>query len=395
MSNCKTDVCLLIDDYEKDSLDNSDDISSLTEQLLEVDNVKGGVSLTPPSVSVSSKGDYNIGIGWLTLSFVCPDLENLSDALKEIESLYYGFTHDEFCEMHFPVNTYKTVKKTVFGSLFAFSEGRQDFCLIIPQNVCDRFITPDLLELTRVLIGYGGRLTRVDIYLDDFTRSIDLDRVLEATTSGEFVSRLRMVDTTSRFDRTKSKLAGRVVRIGSRRKQFYLRWYDKGLESKGKIDSIRLEAELKGKFARGAFNYIYNQSFSLPLVGEPVNSFSQQQFSIAVLAVLGTRFDFRDPNSNNNISRRSRSEWWSKFCEGVEKIKLVLPSLPPAIDKTIQWLTDGVSTSLAIAREYLQDNFFDFLAGLLDYGQSRLRARHFALLPRDVAVGVAPTPQPS
>jgi hypothetical protein len=50
------------------------------------------------------------------------------------------------------------------------------------------------------------------------------------------------------------------------------------------------------------------------------------------------------------------------------------------IDKVIDWVAESVAASLATLQAYFADDFLDYLKGLLDLGQAKMKRRHFKLL---------------
>ncbi|MBN2293545.1 MAG: replication initiation factor domain-containing protein [Pirellulales bacterium] len=127
-------------------------------------------------------------------------------------------------------------------------------CVMIPGEACDSLEAERLWLLIRDLCyKFWCLATRLDCAFDDFRRSVTLDQVKDAAMAGNFSGFRRWKPDEPR---TRSgEYEGRAVYFGRRGKDGggrYLRVYDKGLESGGKIDSIRWEPEFCKHKARAA-----------------------------------------------------------------------------------------------------------------------------------------------
>ena len=107
------------------------------------------------------------------------------------------------------------------------------------------------LQLMHDLEALGVKCTRIDLAADDFTRKrLVMDVIHQAATAGHVVG-FRCYDPRRPLKNMQTgQLAGDTAYFGKRGNHGsgrYVRFYDKGLESNGEVDSIRYEVELSGQ----------------------------------------------------------------------------------------------------------------------------------------------------
>jgi len=337
---------------------------------------------TPYSITgvVNSSPDLFLALASFTCSFDYKDLEGLSDHISLIKSVYSRLFFDDFIGSCTPINGYLGAFSTAGGSILCYSAGRTDFCLSIPQSFIEKFDLAYCLMSLRELLTAGGRVTRFDLPIDDFAKSLPIKYIYDAKINGEFVSRITDVGYGIKNRGSKNAVSYEQSTIGARVSNFFCRYYDKFAESKGKIDCFRFEMELKDEFARACWDKLLLESFPSVDVKGNFSEFSSDGFRNAVFSILSSKIDFRDPFSNPHKSRRVRMHWWDTFLNGIPTSKITLPKVERAIDKAIDWVRDQVSTTLAVIAKFAGRDFSALMGGFIEYGKTRLKKRHMSLL---------------
>lgn len=323
---------------------------------------------------------FNLQIfpGWFTLSFQAASSLALSKLFESVRRSFCVMFGDEISGKAIPAYGYANAVSTALGAYFYYSSDLPHFTLRLPETYCKRFDIPKLLLNIKDLLNLGGKITRMDHTIDDYSKQLSIKYIHDSKFTTEMVSRVTTVGYGTKH--RGSKVSYECTTLGSRTSQLFSRIYDKFVESKGKINTIRWELEFKADFAVICFDYIYKRSF--PYLENPKRQFefSADGYRASILAILKSRFDFRDPSTATQKFRRKSSQWWVAFCEGIESAQVSVPKSPPAIDKTIRWVTESVGTSLNLLSKYLGGDFPDFLAGVIEYSESKLTPRHLAML---------------
>ena len=262
--------------------------------------------------------------------------------------------------------------KTCRGAFFCFNKHENGQAEILFSINGDALQSPgqqSVIELLTSLLTINAHITRLDLALDDFTRTNLKPYIDEAYAAGNIVG-------FQAYDPRDPQLApgisaGWSCYLGSMDSDKYLIIYDKATESNGQITATRLELRTKRKVAHEtavALVDAYRQDEDLYL--QMMRGF-----------ILGA-VDFRDRAADSNVSRCPQLAWWSDFIVKMESLPLKLPrpSLIRTIQKTINWITEGVETSLAMVKEYMGEGFFMWMQVRLAEGKRRMGDRHFAIL---------------
>lgn len=331
--------------------------------------------------AVVVSGDYNLSLGWVTFSFKVDHPDCLMMMVNLISQTYMTHLQDEIVDTDGAFRGYKNVIRYFLGATLAYTHLRKDFILVIPQSTCDQINLPYLLLLIKDLLDAGGKITRLDLTIDDMKKSVRIFDIYQSYRDGAMVARTKRVRYGIETDGDDFDLTYEQMSIGSRLSQFYVRIYDKSVESKGKLDAIRFEAELKGALAHCSMLEILTNVFPLnSLSQDPVSTFDFYAFVHSVLGIISGKLDFRDPQTHSNINRRTRLAWWHSFLQGVSKIKVFIPKKISTVEKVKSWIERSVSTSLALMFDVLGDKFDEFSSSLLSLGHSRYRAKHKVML---------------
>lgn len=234
------------------------------------------------------------------------------------------------------------------------------------QPVDQRFLMKELFDL-------GFNCSRIDISIDDYTKTITPERVKEAVDSrnqtGFSLAPYTEWHSSGRVGEEESKTyyVGRRGRYGSGK---LVRCYNKYLESKGEIDSNRFEMEFKEEYARNSFAKLIE--------------FNTSDWSEVMIALITGAIDFIDRTSSDVVGECVRLDWWSFIVDDVGRIRVSKPRKQKTIKKAVDWVERQVLPTLAMVIGYhfesthidVQELFW----GMFLRGEKRMTEVHHSIL---------------
>lgn len=265
---------------------------------------------------------------------------------------------------------------TVHGSKFAWSvrpDGKCDVWVSLPGKVLARIDSVLHLPLFREMHRkWGFKPTRLDIALDDYSKTLPLETIVAALQANNYVH-FQSYNVHQNFGRRGK--CGWTVNLGSRQSDKFYRYYDKSAESNGEIDANRLEAELKDFKAR----QLWDVMMQIPDDGNAAVLYGGLLREVVIGGI-----DFRDLSADSNTSRCPRLPWWQSFIDHVNSsggIRLGTSKRESSLQKTVTWIKTQVETSLAMLRDVLgAEQFHVFLRDAIDSGRLRYDRHHLAML---------------
>lgn len=242
-----------------------------------------------------------------------------------------------------------------------------ELLISLPGKALARTSGASVHRLAQWLRDWGMRLTRADTAVDDFERTLSIDLVRQAAASGNAAG-FKTMD--SRQVTRCGQVIGDGVTLGSRKSDHLVRIYDKALESKGAINSIRIESELHDEQADLWFAEYCNMTTEQLHTGG----------AVFLAAVPLGKVKFLDKASGDRLSRRKMLGWWADFVARVGVlIRIGSYRVPPSLERLQKWHDSQVAISLAVLQEAWGDRFGDYIAGLIRDGTQRMKERHHAL----------------
>jgi DNA relaxase NicK len=194
----------------------------------------------------------------------------------------------------------------------------------------------------------------MDVALDDYDKSVDLNLVREAILAGN-VKGLKL-DSPKSYRFTDSAKGGWTTQLGAPKSASGLCVYDKEAESGGKLPCHRWEQRLKADYASQALDDWLR-----------FGSKGFEQVSARYLGglVVG-RYSFIDraskPNEKN-LSRIPELPWWKTFVDRVGcQVKHARQRPKFSIERKMRWIIRQVVTSLVVLDKVMgTENFDDWL----------------------------------
>lgn len=328
-------------------------------------------TLTPNSNTGVNPVTPRFGLGWLTCTFQTPVGISPSAYAHHLSSCYQHLTVDYFLKAGAGLNYYQNTLRYRSGSFMAFSEDRRDICLCVTQKALDTLSPKRLAKLLYRLNCFEGfKITRLDVYFDDYARVLNTFVVEQALQAGLHPSKSKVRNINRTWDG--NTLLGDTIYIGSPHSEFYVRLYDKKLESDGKQDCIRLEFQLRSLTANTFFNsFLYT----------PFTNWGER-----CLGLLLSKFDFVERTGPRRDKTTRRLDWWHKFIASAASIPWRLPSLKPKLLATIAWAEDVLPTTLNMFLTVFGVDALATWAGrLARKGAARLKQRHKGMIDEYLA----------
>ena len=213
------------------------------------------------------------------------------------------------------------------------------------------------------------KCTHLDLTIDDYGKSFLIKEVKRAYDEGKVIG---FRDTGEHKELGRRGRKGEMMSFGKRGSAGggkRIVFYNKSLESNGKIDSCRIELAAYRKYAQESFE----QLCKLPYVcwGDVIGGW------------ISGAIDFRDTKGENdkNPGRRKRLEWWAKLVDRFEKLKPSTIYKPDSLDKVKLWLQKQVAPSLAVLVYKMKgEKFWDYFWSLVYDGESRFKEKHWYLI---------------
>ena len=205
--------------------------------------------------------------------------------------------------------------------------------------------------------------TRFDAALDDYDKLVSIEEVNAAIRAGNF-SRFRRFEFIESGELGKDEL-GWTTYCGSPKSEKRLRYYNKFIESNGKIDSYRWEVQFRGFKANQAFvAWLWSD--------EPEKTLA----SLVTGAV-----DFIDRSSGDKHTERlPRLDWWKDFVDfTAEGVRIACKKVVPSLEKSVRWFEGGGPASLlAMVSESHPEEWLDMLLNSIDEAKERFSHVHRA-----------------
>lgn len=206
-------------------------------------------------------------------------------------------------------------------------------------------------------------ITRLDIAIDDFTGTFNIETLINKTEKGHWVSKFRTYKAikSGKNDGVKT---GATLYFGHAESDIQLRFYEKNEERKvngfdyNVKDWNRTELQLRDDRALMMFKLIKDNS--------------NDQWINIYKSVLNEYIRFVVPNKNDTNKRRWRIyKPWSNFINTLDKIKLTTDEIENDYNKFYDWFVNNMGPTLAIAKDIGMD-----LDKIVELGRDKFKDVH-------------------
>lgn len=178
---------------------------------------------------------------------------------------------------------------------------------------------------------FSFRPTRLDLALDDHSKSVTPRQCFEAGKAGHFASfRLKPTFVENAQD------GGTTTYFGGHQSEKRLRIYDKFAESEGTIDAVRWELVTKDDTARAVLGHF----IQIPWEDCPYNFVAQ--------AVIGSIEFCTKPEGNRHLCRYCPLPFWEAFKAKIGQVRVAVARSPQTLTKRIQWVKSAWTRTMAV-----------------------------------------------
>lgn len=205
-----------------------------------------------------------------------------------------------------------------------------DGCRLLDEMLLEN--SEDYFDFFRTVKEYKGKITRIDVAIDDFTVLFELEK-LEKIIREENNRILTKFQSFNFMHETKNGISkGMTIYCGSKKSDLFLRFYKKG---------VQLEQE--GKKIDKDFN-----RFEIVMRDDKANSFFKQIVTTKLLeekaiSVLNNYFSVFETDE-----RVKYWDKWEKLIQGSKKFKFENVKKIKTIERKKSYLISQASTSLAL-----------------------------------------------
>ncbi len=210
----------------------------------------------------------------------------------------------------------------------------------------------DYKDLFKKVLSYGAKFTRIDVSVDIFDNSLfTTDKILECIRNNEVVSKFRNSVEFRKTNLTTHKNNGLTIWFGSRSSDIQIVFYDK-LQERLCSDVLVNENVKFWNRLECRFRSAYADTIVANIV-------DNEDFEKYYFSVINNYINFVNYNANDYTrSRWSTKDWWLKFLNTTDKIKLANINVEKSITSIDKWLSKSVSRSLFML--YLSNYRKDF-----------------------------------
>lgn len=243
---------------------------------------------------------------------------------------------------------------------------------------CDCLGLSVIITLLRELMSLGGRVTRIDPYID-FERSPNLicEQARDSCNREEYC---RFRKRPKIIEEAGIEPIVSTVYLGSRKSGHLVRIYDKGLERGGNPRFIvRWEAE----FGNGK---------SHPVAEAIVNSSGDDQLRQAIIGHALGAAEFREVGEpGQSLSRREFVPWYAELLQLAQLARPKVEREKPTLESKLDWYRNQVMPYLAqVGQEFnlTPGETMDLLMGPRAIAEVQQRASGRAVESMEVALGI-------
>lgn len=256
-------------------------------------------------------------------------------------------------------------KQLHYENIYILYDGTEEMGVhvIMSGKGCAEFeIKESILELFERLNKIKSKCTRIDLALDDKVGDlIPIDNIIEDITGGNSISKWRTNLETTKRD-MKGNILGKMITVGLRTSDTFLRIYDKSLEQKVDGTWNRIELEIKK-----------NNAVSLQKM------LTEENAGEIFQGILKNYIRIVEPNKKEkNRSRLKNKSYWENIVQTASKIKLTKQKKEKTIDEKKSWLENQVGQTMAMVS--LHDGDVNFIYELITKNAKSLKTKNKELL---------------
>ncbi len=318
---------------------------------------EGASSNTPPlntepiPENITIPKQNQIVIDWLEITL--PDdfrLQNKYHSLKH----YIRILGAKFSTAPRGMNGYLT--RIIYGKAEILMDGSEGMGVhIILSGQALRQMDNDPLTFLHWCLHHGGKVSRIDLALDDVSGELTLNRVKRAVRAGAASCKAKQYRHMESGKVSTGEITGETFYFGSAKSDTQYRIYDKAAEQGLEGHWVRCEGQYRHENAHRVAQLVHAAKFDIGPV---------------FCGLLRGYLNFLKPSkTDSNKGRWKVASWWLNLLEHAEKIKLSVPKSKPSPEQKKEWFTKQVAPSMAFLFKYYGP---ETMTDIMTNGMSRL-----------------------
>lgn len=303
--------------------------------ISDASTTQGAICNTPPLNTQPEQipKENRIVLDWL--EFTMPDEFRCQSRYLSLRH-YIRIPGASFVTAPRGLHGYKT--QLLYGKVKVLLDGSDGMGVhVIISGSALREMTADPLNLLHWLLHHRGKVTRIDLALDDVTGTLTLSRMNRALRAGAVSCRAKGYRSMRSGSVSTGQVTGETLYFGSAQSRTQYRIYDKAAEQGIEGHWVRCEGQYRSDNAHQVAQMIHRAGFDIgPVFCGLLRGY---------LSVLSPS------KTDSNKSRWKTAAWWLDLLQGAEKLKLSILKAAPSLERARNWLKRQVATSLAMVYE--------------------------------------------
>lgn len=312
-----------------------------------------------------------ITIDWLQFTLVDQDA-NEEDASKKINFTntiiqVLGLNVNDFIQLPYGKLGYTSQLFSNFIWVLYDGAPSMGVHVIISGKGCRIYETQNnLVELVKRIDKVNGRLTRIDIAIDDFTgKVIPFGRLKNDIIKANLVTKWKNSTEIIKRKNKTGQVIGHTLYLGSRQSKIFFRLYDKAMQLDLETIWTRLELEIKSSYAENVQKLLTEKN-----IGELTTEILNNYIRIV-----------QPHTTDTNKSRWETKRYWLDLINTTKKQQLTFRPEESDIEDTKKWLGNQIAPSLALV-VLSDEGKVQFIQDLITDGYTRLTEKHIRKLKR-------------
>lgn len=266
----------------------------------------------------------------------------------------------------------------MFGHIFIYYEGNENMGIHVEMSGqgCREF---ELLssvsweDFISSVLQYG-KLSRLDVAVDEFEGILSLPTIKRAIRDGRVVSRFKKTRTITECTLKNGNELGNTIYFGRPSSALQVRFYDKYAErvangkeiEEGVTHWVRVELQMRNAHAN---------NFALVMIYDSDNT----PLGAQICGVLKEYIRIASRKDGSNRSRWPIAKYWTDFLDGCSSLKIS----PVAPDRTIErihsWLEHQAKKSIATLFSAYDDTV-DFVSDWIERGIGEMTEKEWMMI---------------
>lgn len=343
-----------------------------------------GVLSTKPSEVSSPQSRFSYGFDGFRFTFHQDSFQNIKDSLERFLCEPFQCRDGRFSGIYeskyISPSGYILARDAISHSPNPDAAPRTDAILVIPGSCAGSLPLPRLAHLLRIIQKLPDcRCTRMDIFIDDYSKKISPHLIDKAFITGN-IKGFRL--QTRQWIQSGSDFASTIAmgRRGNSGSGKYFRCYEKFKESMGTehfIDANRMEFEFSGDYSNSLAHVLFD-------FFDDEDKYLYDNALNFVLSTFKAAVSFLDRSVSSKPDRCPMLQWWAEIFEQIAPLhyRRIIP--PKSIERSKKWIQSQVAPSLSMIYEsYGEDEdgeFWAFFWDLIFQGAERFSQHHKDIL---------------